>query len=178
MYRKFLCFLLASFLLFGGEASAAGLKSAVKKGYISAERRLSVVEASAVPAVAYTEEERTMMEYVIQQEVRGASIEHKRIIAYVILNRVKSNAFPDTIAEVLTQENQFCSIQNYYQKNYLPDADTKQAVAEALSGSTPDLSQNAMFFYAPKWAVGSSASWFENRLSFCFEMEGHRFFTL
>ncbi len=177
MYRKFLCFLLASFLLFGGEASAAGLKSAVKAGYIFAERRPKV-ETVAAPTVAYTEEERTMMEYVVQQEVRGASIEHKRIIAYVILNRVKSNAFPDTIAEVLTQKNQFCSIENYYQRNYPPDADTKQAVAEVLSGTTPDLSQNAMFFYAPKWAVGSAANWFENRLSFCFEMEGHRFFTL
>ena len=124
----------------------------------------------------YTEEEQEMMEYIIQQEVRGASLRHKRIIAQVIVNRVKSDKFPNTISEVILQENQFSSVDNYYNHTYEPDEDTKQAVREVLNNECEDLSQEALFFYSPRWASSSAASYFENNLTFLFELEGHRFF--
>lgn len=125
--------------------------------------------------IAYTYEEQRMMTWVVQQEVRGASIAHKRIIAQVIVNRVKSDEFPDTIAEVLTQKNQFTSIQNWYQRRYRPDIDTIRAVQQVLTGEYTDTS-GALYFYAPRWASPSAAGWFENSLTYLFEMEGHRFF--
>ena len=125
--------------------------------------------------VAYTYEEQRMMAWVVQQEVRGASEEHKRIIAQVIVNRVKDDAFPDTIKEVLTQKNQFTSIQNWYQRNYPPDAATIRAVRQVLTGEYT-VPSGALFFYAPRWASASAAEWFENSLTYLFEMEGHRFF--
>ena len=124
----------------------------------------------------WTEEEKKMMEYIIQQEVRGATLKHKRIIAQVIVNRVKSDKFPDTISEVILQENQFSSVDNYYNHTYEPDEDTRQAVREVLNGDCEDLSQGALFFYSPRWASQSASNYFENNLTFLFELEGHRFF--
>lgn len=134
-------------------------------------------EAAAVleGQIPYTYEEQRMMTWVVQQEVRGASLAHKRVIAQVIVNRVKDKAFPDTVKEVLTQKNQFTSIQNWYQRNYPPDIDTIRAVREVLTGEYI-IPGGMLFFYAPRWASPSAAAWFENDLTYLFEMEGHRFF--
>lgn len=135
-----------------------------------------VEEEKTEPVVSYTEEEVRMMECIIQQEVRGATLKHKRIIANVILNRVKSEKFPDTISKVILQKNQFSSVGNYYNCKYEPDDDTITAVREVLNGECEDLSNGALFFYSPRWASKSAASYFENNLEFLFELEGHRFF--
>lgn len=124
----------------------------------------------------YTEEEQSMLEYIVQQEVRGASIEHKRIITQVVINRVKSELFPNSIREVILQRGQFSSVDNYYSHKYEPDADTKEAVRQVLHRECEDLTNGALYFYAPKWASSYSASYFENSLTFLFELEGHRFF--
>lgn len=135
------------------------------------------VEAATVlqGQIPYTYEEQRMMNWVVQQEVRGASIGHKRVIAQVIVNRVKDPAFPDTVAEVLTQKNQFSSIGNWCDRKFEPDLDTITAVREVLTGEYADI-HGALYFYAPRWASSSAAGWFENDLDFLFEMEGHRFF--
>ena len=123
-----------------------------------------------------TEEEQKMMEYIIQQEVRGATLKHKRIIAQVIVNRVTSDKFPNTVSEVILQKGQFSSVSNYYNRVYEPDDDTKQAVKEVLNNECENLSKGALFFYSPRWASEKSANYFENSLTFLFELEGHRFF--
>lgn len=129
------------------------------------------------PVISCTAEEQQMMMWIVQQEVRGASLQHKRVIARVIVNRVLSDKFPDTVSEVLTQKNQFTSLQNWYQRRYEPDADTRRAVWEVVTGRYSDDCGGALFFYAPRWASGSAASWFEKKLHYLFEMEGHRFFS-
>lgn len=137
------------------------------------------VVTTPVPVIPYTEEEQRMMEYIIQQEVRGATLQHKRIIAWVIVNRVKSDrfAYAETIADVILAKGQFSSVSNYYNHTYEPDEGTKQAVREVLNGECEDLSNGALFFYSPRWASQKAASYFENSLTFLFELEGHRFFS-
>lgn len=152
------------------KASAALQKRAEEQAKAEAEK------AKARRACAFTDEEVTMMEYIIQQEVRGASLKHKRIIANVIVNRVNSDSFPDTVEGVLFQKGQFTSAQNYYNRKYPPDEDTKRAVQEVLNRRCEDLSQGALYFYAPRWTAEKTASWFENKLDYLFELEGHRFF--
>lgn len=126
--------------------------------------------------VSYTSTEQEMLGYIVQQEAGGLSLAHKQIIAQVVVNRVQSSAFPDTIYGVLTQKNQFSSLSNWYSKKNVPDADTLQAVENVLSGNYEDQTMGATFFYAPKWASWKAASWFENRLQYLFTMDGHRFF--
>lgn len=152
------------------KASAVLQKRAEEQAKAEAEKE------KARRACAFTDEEVTMMEYIIQQEVRGASLKHKRIIANVIVNRVNSDSFPDTVEGVLFQKGQFTSAQNYHNRKYPPDEDTKRAVQEVLNRRCEDLSQGALYFYAPRWTAQKTASWFENKLDYLFELEGHRFF--
>ena len=134
------------------------------------------LQAGASDSLYYTAVEQQMLGYIVQQEAAGYSLEHKQIIAQVIINRVRSDQFPDTITGVLTQKNQFSSLSNWYSKKNPPDADTLQAVEMVLNGSCEDQSMGATFFYAPRWAGGSAASWFENCLEYLFTLDGHRFF--
>ena len=122
--------------------------------------------ADAVPK--YTDEEARMLACVVQAELREGSLEQKRLIAEVVLNRVESGMFPDSILGVLTQKGQFSSIGNYYNTRYEPDEDTLSAVAAAL-GRTDDSAQGALYFYAPRYTGRETASWFENSLTFLFE---------
>lgn len=53
------------------------------------------------------EEDVTYISKTIWGEGRGCSVKEQKAIAGCILNRVKSNLFPNTIKEVVTAPNQF-----------------------------------------------------------------------
>lgn len=147
---------------------------------IKENRTLSETEN---PVFSYSEEEFLMLVCVVRAEVQGGSRGHKRLIAEVVLNRVESNLFPDTISGVLTQKGQFPSIFNYYRTRYEPDSDTLLAVKTALERGK-DSTGGALYFYAPRYTGENTASWFEEELIFLFEREEgcfgqvytHRFF--
>lgn len=122
-----------------------------------------------------TMDEVEMMEYVIERETSG-SLKHKKIIAELILNRVIDDGLGDTVKEVLTRPRQFTTISNYYTKKRKPDSETKQAVYEVLRGIGEFRSNGALYFYDPQYADPKNAKWFEEDLTFCYEIEGHRFF--
>lgn len=123
--------------------------------------------------ISYTDEEFTMMCYVLQNEAGNLSDKSKIAVSNVIINRVKSPRFANSISGVLTAEGQFTAISNYYNKTNPPTEHTKECVLRALNGE--DYSNGALFYYAPKYCGGSTAAWFES-LTFCMELEGQRFF--
>ncbi len=125
--------------------------------------------------ITLTLEEVDMMECVIQRETDG-TLKHRKIIAELILNRVADSHFPNSVKEVLTAPRQFTTIKNYYTKKRPPDEVTKQAVREVLTGIGEYNSNGATYFYDPVYANPTSAKWFEDDLTFCFALEGHRFF--
>ena len=93
-----------------------------------------------------------MLGYIVQQEAGGYGLQHKQAIVQVVLNRVRSEDFPDTIYGVLTQANQFSSLSNWYSRRNPPDAVTLEAVESVLGGEYIDVTNGATFFYAPRWA--------------------------
>lgn len=125
--------------------------------------------------ISYTDEEFEMMCYVLQGEVGGCSDASKIAVANVIINRVKSSRFPDTIKGVLTAPNQFTAISAYYNKTNTPSSSTRECARRALNGEGAEESKGATYYYAPKYCSGSTAAWFES-LTFCMELEGQRFF--
>lgn len=133
----------------------------------------SMDESFIIPV---SEEEFDMLCFVVEREVRGHSVEHKQIVTWVIVNRVRHQKFPSTVYDVLHRKNQFSTISNYYNPKYMPTEETVAAVRAVLDGTAEDISRGAVFFYAPARAKKSSADWFENDLQFLFELEGHRFF--
>lgn len=130
-------------------------------------------ETAETSVIDYDDTDFDMLCYVLQGEVGNCSEESKIAVANVIINRVKDSRFPNTISEVLTQPNQFTAVYGYYTKTTTPSQNTIDCAKRALAGE--DNSNGAVYYYAPKYVGGSTASWFES-LEFCAELEGQRFF--
>jgi Cell wall hydrolyses involved in spore germination len=92
-----------------------------------------------------------LMAQVVYGESRGESFDGKVAVASVILNRLISDKFPDSVSEVIYQPNAFSCITD---KNIKPDQTSFDAVYKALSGYDP--TSNSTFFYNPQI---SSSDW-------------------
>lgn len=108
---------------------------------------------------------------IVQAEAGNQDAKGKQLIANVVLNRVESEHFPDTVQEVILQDNggitQFSPTKNGSYHSAEITIDTMAAVNRALKGE--DLSGGALYFKA-----GSETSW--GGLTFLFQHGGHVFF--
>lgn len=75
-----------------------------------------------------SEEEFDFLVGIVSAEARGESDEGIRAVVDVILNRIDSNGFPNTLNEVLTQRNQF----ETYTKGYYKTAPHTEKVIDAV----------------------------------------------
>ena len=123
--------------------------------------------------ISYTDEEFEMLCYVLQGEVGNCSEASKIAVANVIINRVRSSLFPNSISAVLTAPTQFDAIYGYYNGTTVPTQNTRDCAARALAGE--DNTNGATYYYAPAYCGGSTAAWFET-LQFCLEVDGQRYF--
>ena len=113
---------------------------------------------------------------IVESEAGVCDRKGKILVANVVLNRMNSSCFPDTVTEVVYQKNQFSPVENGSIDQVTVSDETKQAVSMALSGT--DYSQGALFFAARKLASEENMEWFDNSLKYLFEHDGHEFFTL
>ena len=93
----------------------------------------------------------------VHAEARGESYTGQVAVAAVILNRVKSADFPNTIAGVIYQPWAFTAV-NDGQINLEPNQSAYNAARDALNGWDP--SYGSLYYYNP---VTASSSWIFNR---------------
>lgn len=79
-----------------------------------------------------TFEEFDMISQIIMAEAEGEEWEVQWYIACVILNRVESDLFPDSIEEVIFQENQFSCVWNGRYDRVVPNDSCMEALQYAL----------------------------------------------
>lgn len=96
---------------------------------------------------------------IVEAEARGESMEGKMAVGNVILNRVKSDAFPSTIRGVVFQENQFTPIKNGVFAKTLPKKESYEAAKRVIEGE--NIVGEALYFYNPK----KTTSTFFNKLT-------------
>lgn len=126
------------------------------------------------------EEELETLFRIVEAEAGGEDEEGKLLVANVVLNRVGNDKFPDTVTEVVFQQEngvaQFSPIRNgrYWSVNI--SEETRSAVQRALEGE--DISGGALFFAARKYADNDKMKWFDEKLDFLFAHGGHEFFAL
>ena len=115
----------------------------------------------------------------IYHEARGESLEGKVAVSQVVMNRVKSNYFPNTICDVIYQarysnwwkENHgrnvpvinqcqfswYCDGKSDTPKDMKAWGDAISIASDVVSGKYPDISSGAMFYHAdyvqPYWAA-------------------------
>ena len=86
---------------------------------------------------------------LINGEARGEPYQGQVCVGAVILNRVKSAEFPNTIAGVIYQKGQFtCVTDGQFNKSIDPKSTIYKAAKEAMNGSDP--TNGALFFYNAK----------------------------
>lgn len=102
---------------------------------------------SKVYVVDFTPEERELLARLIHAEARGEPLEGQIAVGAVVINRVKSDKFPDTITEVIYQKGQFSPIALGTMPK-VPQESAVEAAERALAGEDP--TGGALFFYNPK----------------------------
>jgi N-acetylmuramoyl-L-alanine amidase len=106
----------------------------------------------------YSNEELDLLARLVRAEAQGESLQGKIAVACVVLNRVESSTFPNTIKGVIYQKGQFQPVRNGA-INKPADQDSIKAVQEAINSSR-HLAGASLFFYNP--AVAKSR-WLDSR---------------
>lgn len=98
---------------------------------------------------AVTPEELLLLQKVVSAESRGESQEAQYTVACVILNRIESPMFPDTLEGVVRQNAQFTCVGNGIINNVPITESVEQAVAMALDNNTVD--ENVLWFRSSRY---------------------------
>lgn len=113
----------------------------------ASEEETDDTDDNVFSAVDYhpTEEEMELFVRTVSAESPNEPLEGQTAVAAVIVNRVLSDDFPNTLWEVLTAPNQFCVVENGQVERPIVDG-AEEAVQRALAGEDP--SEGAFFFFA------------------------------
>jgi len=113
------------------------------------------------PAVSISASEKDLLARLVEAEAKGESYEGKVGVATVVLNRVDSPKFPDTVTGVIKQvvgkAYAFSPVQNG-SINKPASEDSKKAVEQALTRK--DRLDDSIYFYNPKTATDN---WIRSR---------------
>ncbi len=114
---------------------------------------------------------------IVEAEAGGEDITGKMLVANVIMNRVNSSRFPDTVTEVVYQRNnngkaQFSPTVDGRMDSVTVSQETVDAVERVLDGE--DSSNGALYFRS----VRSNSNWHDNSLRRIFEHGNHIFYTI
>ena len=132
-----------------------------------------IIESGAGNAAEYTDEDYQVLLRIVQAEAGICDPKGKILVADVIINRVLSGKFPDSVKAVVYQPSQFQPVSNGTINTVKVTAETIECVDRALAGE--DYSNGALYFMNRR-ASGSAASWFDRRLTYLFAHDGHEFF--
>ena len=153
------------------EAAAAKERAAAETAEEAAAETGRIYEVS--------EEDYDALLRLVEAEASGEDIKGKLLVANVVLNRVKSGAFPDTIKEVIYQRQngraQFSPVATGKIDRVAVSEETVEAVERALCGE--DESAGALYFVAPAYADAGNHQWFRDNLTLLFSYEGHEFYA-
>ncbi len=129
-------------------------------------------------AIQLCEEDYSILLRIVEAEAGGEDEDGKLLVANVVLNRVNSEKFPDSVSEVVLQESkgvtQFSPVATGSIWKVKVSEETYEAVERALAGE--DISQGALYFASRKYADSENMRWFDEKLTFLFRHGGHEFF--
>lgn len=145
---------------------------------VSEQRIVDYTVIEQQPLYHFSDEELEALLRIVEAEAGGEDEDGRLLVANVVLNRVNSDLFPNTVSEVIFQKDgavaQFSpAYSGKYQRVKISDT-TISAVGRALMGE--DISEGALYFVARRRADKSSLRWFDEKLDFLFEHGGHEFF--
>ena len=139
------------------------------------EEESSEVEVDYYPEFTYSKDWSAQESYLLARiamaEAEGCNTQTKTLIIMCVLNRVWSDEFPNTIEEVIFQENQFSPIDNGRWDRVEPNEDCYEAVKIVMEAKY-DYSGGATYFEN----CADEDNWHSRNLEFLYESEGIRFY--
>lgn len=127
----------------------------------------------------YTEDDYMALVRIVEAEATGEDIIGKIMVANVVLNRVNSRDFPNSINDVIFERYngaaQFSPVDDGRLYTVSLTESSYEAVERALEGE--DYSNGATFFVARELASPSAVSWFDNNLTKVAQHGVHEFFS-
>lgn len=160
---------------FGLETLAAIIKFQDSSGlYISGTIDTDTKKALlGESSVQYSEEDLYWLSRIVHAESQGESFQGKLAVANCVLNRVKSDEYPDSIKEVIFDTKYGVQYQPTVNGSIYetPDSDSINAAKDALSGVNPV--GDCLFFFNPDTA---SNFWISENREFYTAIGNHHFY--
>ncbi|MCI8659483.1 MAG: cell wall hydrolase [Lachnospiraceae bacterium] len=173
----------------GGEPEKEqGLSEVKLAGQKKSEEKLSQEESSRGPGVeeekedsqqvssviSYSQQDYEVLKRIVEAEAGICDTKGRILVANVVINRVRSDEFPDTITGVVYQKSQFSPVNDGSLNSCIVTPETVEAVDRALAGE--DYSQGALYFMNRVRSRSGNVSWFDRSLTFLFQHDRHEFF--
>lgn len=145
--------------------------------YVEKQKEIKIAKQSASPmkggAVTLSQEERDLLERLVQAEAGGESYEGKLAVATVVVNRVKHTSFPNTIKGVINQPGQFCPVRTGSINKMTASEDTKKAVRQVVDEGYRSFGSKVCYFMNPKTAT---SDWMKKSKTFVVQIGNHHFY--
>lgn len=126
---------------------------------------------SKIYSMDWDAEDAYLLAKIAMAEAENQDTEGKALVILVVLNRVWDDRYPDTIREVIYQENQFSPVSNGRFDKVEPNEDCWKAL-EMVQVEHWDESQGALYFESK-----SQSTWHEENLKYLFKHGDHYFYT-
>lgn len=101
---------------------------------------------------SYSSADVALLARLIYGEARGESYVGQVAVGAVVLNRIKSPSFPNTMSGVIYQKYAFTAVSDG-QINLTPNETAKKAALDAMNGWDP--SYGSLYYYNPKIATSA-----------------------
>lgn len=127
-----------------------------------------------VKGIVLSQKDCKILERIVEAEAGDQSVKGRILVANVVINRIKSKEFPDSVKEVVFAPGQFSPVSNgSYFRVKISDK-TKEAVRRMLKGE--DYSEGALYFMYRAGSTAANVAWFDRDLSRLFQYGCHEFF--
>jgi N-acetylmuramoyl-L-alanine amidase len=150
------------------EAFGATLSWNVSTGVVAVTRGSGGIQSGEQ---YYNSDDLFWLSRVIYAESGNQPLEGQMAVGNVILNRVSSPIFPNSILGVLSQKNQFTTYQSGRLANRTPNASSVIAAKLVLDGGVVEETEGAMYFDS------TPNSWASRNKTCVAVIGGHRFYA-
>ena len=120
-------------------------------------KAMGIYSSSSSNGTKYSDADVALLARLIYGEARGESYVGQVAVGAVVMNRIKSSSFPNTMSGVIYQRYAFTAVDDG-QINLTPNATAKKAAQDAMNGWDP--TYGAIYYYNPATA---SSSWIFTR---------------
>lgn len=141
-----------------GSQTVSAVKSFQKKNGLTVDgiagtqtlKAMGITSSSLSSSSSNNSSNVNLLARVVYGEARGEPYTGQVAVAAVVLNRVKSSKFPNSISGVVYQSGAFDAVADG-QINMTPDTTAKKAAQDALNGWDP--SYGAIYYFNPSTAT-------------------------